>query len=547
MSRHFWCVMLLVLIGRSVSAEDTPAIGAKSPPIVHDIGSRRELFVDDMLVDRLLGKAELRLHHPVPREVVLVHDAAWEGNASAYHSIFQDGDRYRMYYRGWRLTHTATQLIPSKECLCYAESDDGIHWRKPELGLHEFQGSEANNIVLSPEWAERHKVAIGGPAILRDENPAAAPDARYKTFITSRSPLGMRPFKSPDGIHWSPMSDGPTITEGAFDSQNLVFWDSVRGEYRAYWRIFTKGMTNEKTWKPEGVRAIRTATSKDLLRWENQADLSYVDSPEEQLYENGIAPYHRAPHLLIGFPVRYVDRGLRRKTVSADDGSDKLGPEDIQRWSASLRALPGFEHRAMRAKLSERYGSALTEGLMMASRDGASFKRWNEAFLRPGIERTGTWNYGHNLIGWHMVETRSEFAGAPNELSFYATEGYSTSSGTCLRRHTLRLDGFVSVQAPMSGGELITKPLKFSGNALSLNFATSAAGSLQVELQDERGKPWPGYALDDCEELFGDTIDRGVTWKANPDLTPIVGQTVRVRFVLRDADLFSFHFRGESL
>ncbi len=355
----------------------------------------------------------------------------------------------------------------------------------------------------------------------------------------------MRPFKSPDGIHWSPMSDGPTITEGAFDSQNLVFWDSLRGEYRAYWRIFTKGTTNEKTWKPEGVRAIRTATSKDLLRWENQADLTYVDSPEEQLYENGIAPYHRAPHLLIGFPVRYVDRGLRRKTVSADDGSDKLGPEDIQRWSTSLRALPGFEHRAMRAKLSERYGSALTEGLMMASRDGASFKRWNEAFLRPGIERTGTWNYGHNLIGWHMVETKSEFEGAPNELSFYATEGYSTSSGTALRRHTLRLDGFVSVQAPMSGGELITKPMKFSGKTLSLNFATSAAGSLQVELQDEHGKPLPGYVLDDCEELFGDTIDRRVIWKTKPDLSSIVGKTVRVRFVLRDADLFSFQFGDE--
>ena len=545
MSQRLWFVILLVVIGRSVPAEDTPAIGAKSPPTVHDIGSRRELFVDAALVDRLLGKAELRLHHPVPREVVLVHDAAWEGNASAYHSIFKDGDLYRMYYRAWRLTHTATQLIPSKECLCYAESDDGIHWRKPDLGLHEFQGSKANNIVLSPEWAERHKVAIGGPAIFRDENPAAAPDARYKTFITSRSPLGMRPFKSPDGVRWSPMSDGPTITEGAFDSQNLVFWDSLRSEYRAYWRIFTKGTTNEKTWKPEGVRAIRTATSKDLLRWENQADLTYVDSPEEQLYENGIAPYHRAPHLLIGFPVRYVDRGLRRKTVSADDGSDKLGPEDIQRWSASLRALPGFEHRAMRAKLSERYGSALTEGLMMVSRDGASFKRWNEAFLRPGIERTGTWNYGHNLIGWQMVETKSEFEGAPNELSFYATEGYSTSSGTSLRRHTLRLDGFVSAQAPMSGGELITKPMKFSGKTLSLNFATSAAGSLQVELQDEYGKPLPGHALNDCEELFGDTIDRGVTWNTNPNLSSIVGQTIRIRFVLRDADLFSFQFRDE--
>jgi hypothetical protein len=97
----------------------------------------------------------------------------------------------------------------------------------------------------------------------------------------------------------------------------------------------------------------------------------------------------------------------------------------------------------------------------------------------------------------------------------------------------------------MSGGELITRPIKFSGNTLSLNFATSAAGSLQVELQDEQGKPLPGHALSDCEELFGDTIDRGVTWKTKSSLSPIVGQTVRVRFVLRDADLFSFQFRDQ--
>jgi hypothetical protein len=82
---------------------------------------------------------------------------------------------------------------------------------------------------------------------------------------------------------------------------------------------------------------------------------------------------------------------------------------------------------------------------------------------------------------------------------------------------------------------------------LSLNFATSAAGSLRVELQDSQGKPLPGYALDDCEELFGDTIDRRVTWKMMSDLSSIAGQTVRVRFVLRDADLFSFQFHDGTL
>ena len=506
------------------------------------IGSRRELFVDDHLVDRLGGKAELRLHQPTPREVALLHDAPWEGNATAYHSIFRDGDRYRMYYRSWHLTVDSDQLSQGIVSLCYAESRDGIHWTKPPLGLHEFQGSKANNIVISNEMAMGHQVTMGGPAVFRDTNPNTLPDEQYKTFLISKSPLGMRPYKSADGIHWSPMTDGPTITNGAFDSQNLVFWDSVHGEYRAFWRYFTKGTTDDKAWKPSGIRAIRTATSDDLRHWKNEANLAYVDSPPEELYENGVAPYHRAPHLLIGFPVRYIDRAGAPST-SGRDGRDTPGLENTRAWPVSLRALPDLQQREARAASSERYGSAITEGLLMAGRDGVTFKRWNEGFLRPGIERPGTWNYGQQFIGWHLVETASQLAGAPNELSLYATEGYWTAQkGTSLRRYTLRLDGFVSVQAPMSGGELITRPVTFTGGTLSLNFATSAAGSLRVELQDVQGKALPGYALNDCDELFGDTVDRTVTWHNKSDLSTLIGDVVRVRFVLRDADLFAFQF-----
>ena len=94
----------------------------------------------------------------------------------------------------------------------------------------------------------------------------------------------------------------------------------------------------------------------------------------------------------------------------------------------------------------------------------------------------------------------------------------------------------------MSGGELITKPLTFTGKSLSLNFATSAAGSLRVELQDARGKALPGYTLNDCDALFGDTVDRTVTWQSKSDLAALIGHVVRMRFVLRDADLFALQF-----
>jgi hypothetical protein len=183
----------------------------------------------------------------------------------------------------------------------------------------------------------------------------------------------------------------------------------------------------------------------------------------------------------------------------------------------------------------------------MSSRDGVLFQRWNQAFLRPGIERPGTWNYGQQFIAWSMVETRSPLKGAPNELSFYAMEGtWGTIPGypdaNALRRYTLRLDGFASVHAGMSEGELITRPFTFKGSKLSLNFSTSAAGSIYVEVLDEERKPVPGFTLDDCSPIFGDTVDRTVIWTRGKDVSSLAGKTIHLKFVMKDSDLYAFKF-----
>jgi hypothetical protein len=494
------------------------ALGAEQPL---RIGSRRELFVDDYLIQSLDGARRV-MHHPTPQEIALTHDAPWEGTGSGYHSVFQDGDLYRMYYKAWHLDVSNGKLDTSAHPLycCYAESDDGISWRKPELGLHEFRGSKANNIVMVSGRIGGANVDAGHPAVFKDDNPDCPPDARYKAILRSRGPRGLVALKSPDGIHWSPMSDKPVITEGAFDSQNLAVWDPVRREYRAYWRIFNAGTTTEKVWQPSGYRGIRTAASRDFLNWGPHADLTYADSPQEHLYTNQIKPYYRAPHIFLGFPTRYIERG----------------------WSESMRALPERAHRERRAAAHLRYGTALTEGLLMSSRDGVHFQRWNEGFLRPGIQRAGTWHYGQQYIAWHVVETRSPLEGAPNELSLYAGESYWTGNSSALRRYTLRIDGFVSVAAPMSGGRLVTKPLTFAGSRLTLNFATGAAGGIRVELQRSNGGPVPGLSHTDCDEVFGDELDRTVTWGGDSDLSAIAGQPVRLSFTLRDADLYSFQF-----
>ncbi len=485
---------------------------ARSRPI--DIGSRLELMVDDFLVAQMAG-AELRLHHPTPQETVMVFDRPWEGSACGYVTVFEDEDRYRMYYKAWHLAVDEEGVDgggvrTSDLRICYAESDDGISWHRPELGLYEHDGSAANNIVWSG-------LGSHGFAPFRDPNPDASPQVRYKAFGhgTHDGSRAVFAIGSPDGIHWSMMRDDPVLTGCAFDSQNLAFWDSTRGEYRAYVRDFRGGALGV------GLRDIKTATSPDFLTWTEPRWLSYPGAPDEALYTNQIAPYPRAPHIFVGLPARYVERG----------------------WSPSMRRLPDARNREMRSRSQGRYGMAVTDSLLMTSRDGRTFNRWGEAFLRPGIQRPDSWAYGDHYLQWQLVETASPLPGAPDELSLYAVEGYWTGDRSSLRRYSLRVDGFVSLNAPLSGGEMVTKPLTFAGDRLVLNVSTSAAGGMRVEVQDASGVPIDGHALEDCDEVFGDEIERTVTWRdGDSDLSALAGEPVRLRFVMRDADLFSLKF-----
>ncbi len=498
----YWALMTCLLCGL------TGSLLQAAEPI--EVGTRRELFVDDLLIDSLKG-ARRQLHHPVPREIAIQHDSPWEGAGSGYHSLIRDGDLYRLYYRGTVLGVEQGRIKLGREVYCYAESQDGITFRKPKLGLHEFEGSRENNII----WTG---VGTHNFAPFLDTRADCPPESRFKALAGTAKEGGLFAFHSADGIRWSLLREEPVVTRGAFDSQNLAFWDATAGLYRAYFRTFTEGVTTGQEWKPAGFRAIRTATSKDFLTWENEADLTYENSPAEHLYTNQIAPYPRAPQILLGFPTRYIERG----------------------WSESMRALPEPDLREQRAAAHLRYGTALTEGLLMASRDGVHFERWNEAFLRPGPERPGTWLYGQQFLAWHVVETASSLPGAGSELSLYGLEGSWHGSGNALRRYTLRVDGFVSIQADATGGELLTKPLLLAGNKLTLNFSTSAAGEIRVELQNQQGTPLPGYELEACQPLFGDTLARPVTWKENRTLPTENNQLLRLRISLQDADLYSF-------
>lgn len=168
-------------------------------------------------------------------------------------------------------------------------------------------------------------------------------------------------------------------------------------------------------------------------------------------------------------------------------------------------------------------------------RDGRHFTRlFHKAFIRPGLDRKN-WHERALIAGPNWVPT------GEGEMSTYLVENYRTEQ-VHVRRMTLREDGFVSVQGPSSGGELITKPLLFEGGELTMNYSTAAAGDIRVEIQDENGQAIEGFTLEDCPPIFGDELDGPVRWKSGADLSELSAVPVRLRFLLRDADLFAIRF-----
>lgn len=458
-----------------------------------DIGSRRELFLDRYLIDRMSGTS-LDLQKPVDRGAVLYYDKPWEGAFSAYATVIHDGLRYRFYYRGLPVAKTE---LKSGTVTCYAESQDGIHWTKPELGLVEVDGSKANNVILA------HPAFSSDFSPFLDRRPGVPAEEKYKALAGTMH-TGLVAFVSADGVRWRKMREEPVFPvtkQPSFDSQNLAFWSEHEKQYVAYYRTF-------KTFPGVGrVRWITRSTSQDFRTWTEPQEMSFGDAPPEHLYVNQTGPYFRAPHIYISLAARFWP------------GRRALTDEEIQQ-----------------AGIVEGYYKDISDAVLLTSRGGTSYDRtFLESFVRPGLG-PNHWASRTNYPVLNVVQT------GPGEMSLYINRNYAQPTAQ-VHRYTLRLDGFAAVHAAYAGGEMVTRPFRFQGKELEINYSTSAAGSIRVELQDASGKPIEGYTLADSVEVVGDHLERKVAWKAGTDLSALAGKPIRARFVMKDSDLFSMRFR----
>jgi hypothetical protein len=457
-------------------------------PDVVQLGERRELFVDESLIAEMRG-TRLQLSRPERREVAFTFDAPWEDNVAFPLSVFTDRDSVRLVYRA-----AIPDLTREHEGIAaLAESTDGGRtFHRPDLGLVEFAGSKRNNIL-----------AIGGPPgvppAFLDINPNCKPEERYKGLASKWQELYA--MCSADGLRWRPMLPQPIEMKGTFDTVNTAFWDSLHGCYRCFTRFFADvppdgGDAGESETRPAAVRAIQSSTSADFINWTPPVPHQYNDQEQlTQLYTNSTLPCPGAEHVYVAFPNRFVEQRVGN---------------------------PDHPH------------TGVNDALFMASRDCIHWTRYLEAWVRPGLDHRN-WTERNNYPVWGIVET------SPQEWSMYISEHYRQADAPGrLRRLSIRPHGFVSVHAGYDGGEMVTKSFTFSGREMRLNYSTSAAGSVRVEIEDEGGRPVAGHRLTDMQPLFGDELDRTVAWNGGSDLSRLIGKPVRLRFVLKDADIFAF-------
>jgi len=463
-----------------------------------DASSPRFLFLDPAFIEQS-ERVALHVNPPERQEIVIRPDQPWEQLMISFFLTVRDEEgKLRLWY-----------ICRDKENqpnVAYAESRDGVTWVKPELGLVDYHGSKANNLV--------GMTSLEG-VVFRDPN---APAAERYCYVTHLITEGMVRFHSPDGLRWS-RDAAPLLRFGA-DTQNVTYWDELRGKYVMYLRGWLRG---EKTKYRHVVRAelpnLTTpldldATEQSLRLWgedkvaviENQFPTVLAtderDPKNTDVYNISAQPYPLDPRWTVGFPSMFQrerstsDGRLEMHFVGSTDGGSK--------W--------------------HRYDRAPYVRLGLADSDNC-----NMVYMGTGLVMRGDeiWQYGTGFRSRHGDR-----------------ESRKVRADGVIYRYVQRVDGFVSLDFDNEEGRCRTAPVLVSGPRLRLNVDTAAFGSLRVSLSDADGAPIQGFTAGDCEVIRANSTGAVVTWRNDAALTALRGRMVRLGFTGSRTKLYSFRFDG---
>lgn len=534
---------------------------------VIQIADRKQVFIDGLFLEKAHG-VKLEVHSPVKTgEVAIRSDQPWEASPgenpwgsriAAYNSVMYDADE--ALYKMWYVPLLARPDGSLGGMIAYATSLDGRSWDKPALGLDDGRYGLKTNLVIGAGAAGQEFIGDCHCMVFLD--PKAAPAERYKLLTRPGEPYAeLCLFASADGIHWeraiekvlsyqkefdeegkpitadvAPDGSLTNIRDFHLDSQNIIFWDDRVNKYVTFVRKNKQLATGQ-------YRSVARAESPDLRSFPTVEDMEEVLEPDvwdspvhdvdgdrdvagSDIYTSATIKYD-ADQAYYMFPSIYYKYGDFMKGY-ADESPMNAGGVDV-----------GFA----------------------ASRDGINWHRYerrpfiNLGFrgeddcasiymvhgIVPGPEGK-LYLYSCDSDNLHGANRGDRHNDKENRL--VAREAFLPEQNVFLiKRHEIRQDGFISVHGDYTGGEFITPLLTFAGDVLGLNVDTSATGMVRVEIQDRYGLPIPGYSLSDCHLIHTtNQIQRVVQWNGSDRVGDLSGQPVKLRFALRNADLYAFKF-----
>ncbi|MHA1793946.1 MAG: hypothetical protein ACTSVI_14995 [Promethearchaeota archaeon] len=387
---------------------------------------------------------------------ILESDKPWEEDfIGAYISVVREEGKYKMWYESFP-DYVKDQISIS----CYAESKDGVHWEKPNLGLVEWNESKENNIFFTPDMHPDHH-GLHGLSVFLDKNPECPADEKYKLIYTApdkeRKDRYCHGAVSPDGIHWTILSE-PIVKERIWaDTQTIIEWNNDINKYVGFFRSWLYGR-----------RQVYFGTSDDFKNWKNLEPVLSSDPtlpPDHDWYTNAFFSWPGARNAYFMLPAVY-----RR-------GKDDLYIE------------------------------------MRTSRDFRNwYKQQTNPIINPDEDMKKLW--GGMYLGRGIIENK------PDEWSFpIGVPEVHHNEERPKKKHigkvylaSWRKDAFTGIVAE-DFGEFWTQPISFQGNALEINALTRPGGNISIGLVDDLTRNYlPERELQQCDPLQGDMHWKLVTW-----------------------------------
>ena len=489
-----------------------PAQGPAAPagPGLRYIGSARQFFFDDGMVETMDHTARrLNPAVKVAPNPVIPRDQPWEGPDMRLGWVIFDHalGKFRLRYstgvyrtngrnaKGEVIMQGEGDSLAEARHTCEAFSDDGVHWVKPHLGLVEFQGSKANNIL--PASAAYSYFFED----LHDPDPAKRYKAQVRTGSYQGRGMTFAYYYSPDAYHWTAYPGNPVIDtgdhEGRWGPTIFLGWDPIRKVYAVHME------NNFHMHSTHARRSIGRAESPDMIHWSEPETIIVADSqdfPDTEFYAMPTAFYegwyvgflwifsttnttHEPQFVFSRDGVNY-DRTYRKPIISLGD----FGDFD----SVSIYADAPLVH------------------------DGTIYCYY-----------TGT--------NWRSPEQLLEL-------------GDKAVAGIGLAR--LPLDGFVSLEGARHEFSVVTtRSFTFSGKTLHLNLRAALQQwgaepcEVRVELLDGRQAEIPGHTLAEADAVTTTGTDQVISWQGRSDVSALAGKPIRLKIYFKNAKLYAFQFK----